>query len=210
MTNEIKVDGVTTSEDIKEETKAETEVKPEAKPDETTEEPVALEETKDAKQARITGSLKRMAKDLEDMGVDPSSILGIKAEKTIKTSKKSNDLDTGDKAFLMQTGVKLDELEFAQGIMKKTGLSIEEFAADDYAQAKLKSFREARTTAQAIPSGTRRSSPQTKDSVDYHLEKYENGSMKLNEMPFEMREKVLQAKMKKEENSSKFTFAPSV
>lgn len=208
MANEIKVEANTTTEDVnKEDTKVETEGNTEVDTKETVEEG----ETPESKKARMTGSLKRMARDLQDLGEDPSSILGFKAEKTtVKPSKKSNDLDYGEKSFLIANGIKLDEISFAQDLIKKTGLSLEDFVTDEYAQAKLKVLRDSKATSQATPSGSKRVAGQTKDSVDYHLEKYESGTMQLNEMPFEMRSKVLTAKMEKDKKASQFSFTPSV
>ncbi len=205
MSNEIIVDAITTTTamDSKEESK-DTAEQAESKETERT------EETLEARKARLQGSLKRMVKDLEDMGEDATSFLNPKVEKQSRSSKKSNDLDYGEKAFLVSNGIKVNEISFAQDLMKKTGLTLDEFVVDDYAQAKLKGYRENQTAAQAVPSGTKRSSTQTKDSVDYHLEKYESGSMQLSEMPFDMRAKVLTAKLKKEESASQFNFTPTI
>lgn len=205
MTNEIKVEGETIIKDAKEGTEVET-----TEEGVKTEETVAEGETPEAKKARLQGSFKRFAKDLQDLGEDPLAMLTPKSEKQTKTSKKSNDLDYGEKAFLVAGGIKIDELSFAQDLMKKTGLSIDEFLVDDFAQTKLKGFREAKISSQAIPSGTKRSSNQVKDSVEYHLEKYENGTMQLNDMPFEMRSKVLTAKISKDKKAKEFSFTPSI
>lgn len=203
-TNEIKVSGGDTIIDPIEETKEEVveDTATEAKETEQQEAP-------EAKRARMEGSLKRMAKDLRESGVDVEALLGVK--KLEKTSKKSKDFDYGEKAFLNSNGIKgVEEIGFVRDIMDKTGLSLDEIVTDEYAQSKLKSYREARATAQAIPSGTKRSSGAYKDSVEYHLEKYEAGSMNLMDMPFDMREKVFKAKMAKEKAKGMFSFKPNI
>lgn len=203
MTNEIKVEGGDTKIETIEETKVET---TEEKVEETEES--ERQEASEAKRARVEGSLKRMAKDLRELGGDPESLLGIK--KTEKTSKKSNDLDFGEKAFLISNGIKGEEMEFVKGLSKRTGLSLDEAVTDDYVQLKLKSYREERASERAVPSGTKRSSGSAKDSVEHHLEKYENGTQELMDMPFDMRAKVLTAKIDKEKKKSQFSFTPNI
>jgi hypothetical protein len=127
-----------------------------------------------------------------------------------KAEAKSGDLDNGQKALLVAYGVKgPDEIALAKSWMQRTGDDIDVLIGDDIFTAKLNALREAKATQQAIPSGTKRSTNSPKDSVDYHLEKYENGTMPLNEMDFEMRSKVLTAKLEKDKKASKFNFTPS-
>jgi len=133
-----------------------------------------------------------------------------KAEAKSENKSESRDLDSGDKALLVAYGVKgSDEIALAKAFMQRTGEDIDTLIGDDIFQAKLGALREAKASQKAIPSGTKRSVTSPKDSVDYHLEKYENGSMQLSEMPFSMRAKVLDAKMKKIKDENTFNFSNS-
>ncbi len=121
---------------------------------------------------------------------------------------KSGDLDFGEKAYLKSMlDIKgADEIALVKQWRTRTGDDLDTLVSDDIFLSKLTSLREARTSQEAIPSGTRRSNASTKDSVEFHLEKYENGSMKLNDMDFDMRSKVLTAKLEKDKKSSTFNF----
>jgi len=132
----------------------------------------------------------------------------VKSEVKLDNTQKSNELDFGQKAFLKAYGIAgADELALVKNWTTRTGDDLDVLVGDEIFIAKLEALREAKAVASAIPSGTKRSAASTKDSVDYHLEKYENGSMKLDEMPFNMREKVLTAKLEKDRNSSSFNFS---
>ena len=148
-------------------------------------------ETPDAKRARLKRQLEQHDKKF-----------GFKNEPEVKTESKSQqgELDKGDKALLVAYGIKgVDEFALARNFMARTGDDIDSLVTDDIFQAKLKNLREARDTKNALPSGSKKAPTTVKDSVDYHLQKYEQ----TGELPsdFSMRSAVLNAKVGKQKDS---------
>jgi hypothetical protein len=133
------------------------------------------------------------------------------APKVEEVKQKSGELDYGQRALLVAYGVKgPEEIALAKSWMQRTGDDIDVMIGDDIFTAKLTALREAKASHEAIPSGTKRAGFAPKDSVDYHLAKYESGAMQLDEMPFDMRSKVLTAKMEKEKKANEFSFTPNI
>ncbi len=115
-------------------------------------------------------------------------------------SKKSNDLDYGELAFLTAKGVENDdEVDFVKTIINNTGRSLKDVVGDDYVQAKLSAMRDARAVKDATPSGTKRSAQSASDSVEYWLSK--------GELPddVDLRRKVVNARIEKETRKDVFT-----
>lgn len=115
-------------------------------------------------------------------------------------TKKSNDLDYGELAFLTAKGVENDdEVDFVKTIINNTGRSLKDVVGDDYVQAKLTAMREQRAVKDATPSGTKRSAQSASDSVEYWLAK--------GELPddVDLRRKVVNARIEKETRKDVFT-----
>lgn len=113
---------------------------------------------------------------------------------------KSNDLDYGQKAFLVANGVKeADEMKLVKGVMQETGKTLEDVLSSKYFQAELKEMRDLKASSNAIPNG-KRSGTASQDSVDYWLAK--------GELPpasdIELRRKVVNARIKKNDNKGVF------
>ena len=113
---------------------------------------------------------------------------------------KSNDLDYGQKAFLVANGVKeSDEMKLVKGVMQETGKSLEDVLSSKYFQAELKEMRDLKASSNAIPNG-KRSGTASQDSVDYWIAK--------GELPpasdRELRQKVVNARIKKNDNKGVF------
>lgn len=113
---------------------------------------------------------------------------------------KSNDLDYGQKAFLVANGVKeSDEMKLVKGVMQDTGKSLEDVLSSKYFQAELKEMRDLKASSNAIPNG-KRSGTASQDSVDYWIAK--------GELPpasdRELRQKVVNARIKKNDNKGVF------
>jgi hypothetical protein len=179
--NEFKEEETTEGETKEEESTEKTEEK------ETDEKPV---ETLEQRQARLLRQLKQVNKKL-----------GIDEEKPSRTSKKSEGFDYGEKAYLTSNGIKgSDEHEFAQKLQKQTGLDLDSLLEDTYFQTKLNEFREQKATTNATPSGTKRSNNSSVDTVEYWIAK--------GELPpkdqVEMRRKVVNARLKKEDSKGVF------
>ena len=152
-------------------------------------------ETLEERRERLLGQLKRINKDL--------GITDEPTEKKVPNKKgtKSEGFDWGEKAYLTSNGIKgSDEHEFAQKLQKQTGLDLDSLLEDTYFQTKLNEFREQRATTNATPSGTKRSSNSSVDTVEYWIAK--------GELPpkdqVEMRRKVVNARLKKEDSKGVF------
>lgn len=112
-------------------------------------------------------------------------------------SKKSDGLDYGQKAFLAASGYKSpDEMKLAYEIMKESGKDLEGVLQSKYFLSEVENMRELAKTANATIPGKR--SGLATDSVDYWLTK------PFEEVPKDMRQKVLNAKL--EQTKSKGVF----
>lgn len=117
-------------------------------------------------------------------------------------TKKTNDLDYGELAFLTAKGIEADdEVDFVKTIVNNTGRSLKEVVSDDYVQAKLKAMRDTQATKNAVPSGTKRSGNSAADTVEYWLSK------DYGELPddVDLRRKVVKARIEKETKKDVFT-----
>lgn len=120
---------------------------------------------------------------------------------------KSNELGYAEKAFLRVNDIKgAEELKLVQNIMADTGKSLDEVIESKYFQAELKELREEKATKEAIPTTSKRSNTATRDTVDYWIAK--------GELPpvdqVQLRRDVLNARIKKEAEDSKFSNNPVV
>lgn len=113
-------------------------------------------------------------------------------------SKKSDELDYGAKAFLKSSGIENTEFDFVKTELQKSGLKdLESLLENPYFKAELENRRALDKTKNATIKG-RSSNAVATDSVDYWLTK------PIDEVPREMRYKVVQAKLKKENSSGTF------
>lgn len=150
------------------------------------------QETPDAKRARLQRQLDQHNKKF---GFDK------KDEQKPKPDTQSTGLDYGQKAFLVANGIKgKEETELVQEVMAATGKSLEDVIESKYFQAELKERRDAKSAQDALPTQSKRSAAPARDGVDYWLSK--------GELPpkdqVELRRKVLNAKITKAKNGSKF------
>lgn len=155
-----------------------------------------IKETSTEKVARLKGMLKRAETD--------AGIVDEPDNKK-KTSKKSDELDYGQKAYLVSMGYKgADEMEKAKEIMAFTGKSLDEVLENKHFQAEIKEMRDVKATNDALPVGSKRSSNSAADSVEYWIAK--------GELPpadqRELRTKVVNARIVKEKSKSTFTDTP--
>lgn len=119
-----------------------------------------------------------------------------------KDPQKSNDLDYGAKAYLTSNGIKgAKEFEFVKAELKSSGGDLDSLLENDYFKAKLEKFRGLAATAEATPTGKRSSGVAT-ESVEYWMTK------PFEEVPYDMRRKVVAAKLAHEENKGKFYNSP--
>jgi len=120
-------------------------------------------------------------------------------EKPEENKKPTSDFNYGEKAFLKSYGIEgADERELVKAIMLRTGDDLDKVIGDDILQAKLEKLREAKAIKEAIPTRTNRSASNPTNAVDFYLDK------PFSEVPKELKRDVLNAKLKKDEQSAKF------
>jgi len=109
-------------------------------------------------------------------------------------SKKSDDLDYGQKAFLIANGITADEFDLVRGELKQFNGELDSLISNNYFKSKLEENRQMKASDKATPSGNKRANQTSQDSVDYWLAK--------GELPpdFELRKKVVKARREKESN----------
>lgn len=117
------------------------------------------------------------------------------------TKNEPTSSDLGEKAYLVVNGIKsADEIAFVQKMKKETGKDVESLLETTYFQTEFKSFKEKKATDNAVPTGSKRSTNTSVDSVDYWLAK--------GELPpadqVQLRRDVVNARLKKEQNKGVF------
>lgn len=152
-------------------------------------------ETPEAKRARLKRQLEQLDKKYPV------------EEKPEPSKSKSNDLDYGQKAFLVANGIKgTEEINLVKDIMQNTGKTLDEVLESKYFQSELQELRSEIATKNAIPSSSKRSNQSSDDTVEYWLAKGELPP----ESERELRLKVVNARLKKETNTNVFTSNPVV
>jgi hypothetical protein len=126
--------------------------------------------------------------------------------KTQQPTAKKEGFDYAEKAYLKASGINSEEFFLVEEVAKATGKSLDEVLESKYFQAELKERRETKATQNAIPTGTKRSGQSARDEVDYWIAK--------GELPpadqHELRQKVVNAKIKTEKAKSQFSDNPLI
>lgn len=167
------------------------------------EEEVVVDETKESEvdETKVDDTTDWKAKFEETQGRLKRAETKLSKQTETKTEKvpgKSDDLDYGQKAFLVANGIKgAKEMDFVKSELKKSGEDMESLLENDYFKSKLENFRALGKTAEAIPPGKRSSGIAT-DSVEYWAAK------PFEEVPKDMRAKVVNFKLDKEKNKGQF------
>ncbi len=120
--------------------------------------------------------------------------------------KEKQGFDYAEKAFLTANGIKSDEYAFVEEVMKSTGKSLDEVLEAKYFQSELKERREEKASKDAIPSGSKRAATSSRDTVEYWIAKGELPP----ENQRELRQQVVNARIKSEKDKSQFTSNPIV
>ncbi len=151
---------------------------------------------RDGMARRFQTKLKKF-KELEDKAKADAE---AKATDETQQPQDKTDFDLAEKSYLLGLGAKKSELPFIFEEVKNTGKSIDELWDSPYFQEKLAEKR----TESAIPKDTGRGGNSTKDNVDYWLNK------PTGELPEdrELARKVVNARLAKEQQASKFTDHP--
>jgi len=130
--------------------------------------------------------------------------------KEAKPSKKQTDkkegFDYAEKAYLKTSDVNPDEFELVEKIMSDTGKTLDEVLESKYFRAELKEKREAKASIEAVPKGTKRSTPSSRGEVDYWIAK---GEMPPADQP-KLRREYVNAKIKAKTSGSKFSKNPVI
>lgn len=129
-------------------------------------------------------------------------------KKATKSSKAtpSAELDYGQKAFLATQGVEGEDFGFVQEVMTDTGKTLEEVLGSKYFKQELEDKVSDRKAKAALPKGTKRTGNSTQSDVDYWVAK---GELPPVDNPI-LRREVVNAKLKKETDTDKFTSTPVV
>lgn len=156
--------------------------------EETKEAPAKQVESLEARRARLQRQLEQTEKKM-----------GLSTKKKEVQDSTPNNL--GESAFLIANGIKeSDEKALAKKLAKETGKDLESLLETTYFQTELRNLREAKTTANAIPKGSKRANNSSVDTVEYWIAK--------NELPpvseVELRRQVVNARIKREETKSQF------
>ena len=126
-----------------------------------------------------------------------------KAKPEVKKSESKNkeeSFDYAEKSYLLTNDVKKTEFSLVRKIMDSTGKTLDEVLESKYFRAEQKELREAKESADAVPTGTKRASQSHKDKVDHWLAK---GELPPADQP-KLRREYVNAKAKAETNGSRF------
>ena len=98
-----------------------------------------------------------------------------KKESKAKEAKQSDEIDYGKRAFLLASGIKMDEISFFEEQMQISGVSEpEKLLANPYFSSALKEFRDKNEALKATPpSGGRGGGESLKSKADYWIDKGE-------------------------------------
>jgi hypothetical protein len=134
-------------------------------------------------------------------------------EKKIEAPAPSNNapqnkgFDYGQLAYLTANGITEEsEIAYVEAAIKDSGKSLRDLLGTKWFQAELKEQRDAKASQDAVPSSTKRSTSTSRDSVEYWIAK---GGLPPPEMR-ELRTKVVNARIKIENDKSMFTDRPVV
>lgn len=134
--------------------------------------------------------------------LDKSKEVEVKAETKTETKTNEGELDYGQLAYLAAKNIEdEDQITFIKSVMQKTGDDLKTVLKDDYVLNRIKAIKEERTTKEAMPSASKRATPQARDTVDYWINK---GELPPADQP-ELRRKVVNERVRRETEGSKFS-----
>lgn len=157
----------------------------------------------EAEAKKLQGINKRLKTKLEKQDKP------VEEAKAETTQKKEDGLDYGQKTFISQV-LKVDlqnenQMKLVQDYLD-AGKSLDNLVENKHFKNDLTDLRETQSVQDATPSTSKRSSKGTKDTVDYWLAK--------GELPpadqVQLRRDVVNAKVKQQEQGSRFTTNPVI
>ena len=159
-------------------------------------------ETPQERVARLRGQLQRAEKDA---GIVPEE----KPEKKTSKKEKSDELDYGQKAFLVAKGIEdAEEIALVKQVMADTGKSLEDVLGSKYFQAELKEKRDQRAVEKALPNKGNRTGASAANTVEYWIAK--GGLPENTPENTQLRRDIVNARAKKEKTGDMFTSNPVV
>lgn len=154
-----------------------------------------------AEALKARGIAKRYKTKFEKTKID------VKAEeKAEKILAKKEGFDYAEKAYLKASGIGEEDFDLVFNWTKETGKSIDEILKNKYFQTELQDALDLRKSREAIPAGSKRAVLSSRDSVEYWLAKGELPPQSEKEL----RQKVVNAKMKGQAEKSQFSERPIV
>jgi hypothetical protein len=154
------------------------------------------ETTETAEDSDDPAILKARIKKLEEKAIAQRErtrlIKQEKAKLEAERSKKPDELDNADLAYLAAKGFEDDEeIAFIHKRMTKWDMSLRDVLKDEDVQEKLKSLKIEREVKLATPSSTKRGAGNAGENIDYWIAKYERtGELPAN---FELKSAVVNA-----------------
>lgn len=125
----------------------------------------------------------------KELGVE----LPKESEKSGNPIETKQSFDYAEMAYLEAKGISEDDYPIVLEAIRSTGKSLRDALGNKYLQTELKEAKENRSSKDAIPSGSKRSSPTSVNTVEYHLAK---GTPLSKIEDRQLRHKVRQAKEK--------------
>lgn len=168
---------------------------------ETTEGNEAEQQEKPAEKPKLTPEQikgikqRQFTKLAKELGIEVA-----KPESGKKSQLEKKEFDYGELAYLAAKGVPDEDLDFLFEEAQTTGKPLKALLGFNYVKEELKNRKEARETKEALPKGSKRSGASPKNDVDYWINK--------GELPppdqVELRRKVVNERIKREKEGSKF------
>ena len=150
--------------------------------------------TPEQEEARLLGRINRLRKK---QGKDHVTLAEKKAEETKKEQKTTqSELNAGEKALALQSGLKKEDLQHLQETMQRTGYPMEKLLDLKWFRAEIAELESGRVTAEATPTSTKRSAGTTTDKVEYWLAKDELPPANGTKARTLLRRQFIDAKMK--------------
>lgn len=121
-----------------------------------------------------------------------------KADEKPASKSKSDDFGYDVKAYLKASGIQAGEFDFVRTELKQSGIKdVDSLLENSYFKDRLEKHREIQKATDATPTGKRSGTAPT-DTVEYWLGK------PIEEVPANMRIKVVNAKLDRDKNKGQF------
>lgn len=128
-----------------------------------------------------------------------------KSDSTTDKKKQSSEPDYAKEAFLEQRGVKHpDDKKVIYEEAERLKMPLTDVLGMDYIKSKLKNAQDQREASDGTPKGRGRGSSKARSDVDYWVDKKDKDGNYQTPDDMELAEKVINARIKKEERGNMF------